>query len=475
LIGAAFYAAVAVWLLLDRRLDGSHSRTLAEAVGTWIPISGTGLYVLTLLSLYVLRLTSIQPLCRLTKRRFPSVAASSAVLGAGLLWLMFGAGLLPVLASEPFRAELRWVALVLTPAVVALALAELCPKSLHALPLAHQEAHGPLKSRWWSGFGRHTVSDLIEAIGSWPLVGAAAMAVLMHSAHGAWQTAQLKRDSVGATGFRLELRGFDLRTFEPISHVGGILRAYRYVDMEGDRYEAGPGLSVIARKGAALANERWTVSKTVVGVSRKGEIRAIRLTLVDHLPGGVKADLVFDIRDEKGIQEFLPERFGTPRERIGRKYIAREEARGFEREVFDGEPLALASKGESCQSVRMRSIPMQHILEWQSWQLMPVGGLDADFACSDRYVVFAAWSMGTAKVTVASEDGRDIFGFDLETSRNWRDRSVTLGRVRVDAEDVRFELQEWETVVLPDFTRVTKPTRRLAYRIPRAATQPPAS
>ena len=221
LIGAAFYAAVAVWLLLDWLLDGSHSRNLAEAVGTWLPISGTNLFVLTLLSLYVLRLTSIQPLCKLTKRRFPSVTASSAVLGAGLLWLMLAAGLFPVLSSEPFRAELRWAALVLTPAVVSLALAELCPKSPQAASLAHQEAHGPFKSRWWGGFGRHTVSQVAGAIGSLPLVGAAVMAVLLHSAHGAWQLAQLKRDSVGATGFRLELRGFDPRTVEPISHVGG--------------------------------------------------------------------------------------------------------------------------------------------------------------------------------------------------------------------------------------------------------------
>jgi hypothetical protein len=285
--------------------------------------------------------------------------------------------------------------------------------------------------------------------------------------------AQLKRDSVGANGFRLELRGFETHPIEPKSHVGVSLVTYPYVDLEGDRYEAGPYLSVIARKGAALANERWTVRKTVVGVSRKGEIRTIRLTLVDHQSGGVKADKAFDFRDEKGIREFLPERFGTPRKQTRWKRIAGDEARRFERKVFDGVPLALASKGEGCQSVRMRSIPMQNILEWQSWQLMPVGGLDPDFACSDRYVVFTAWSHGTANVTVASEDGRDIFGFNLETSRNWRNWGVTLGQVSVDSEEVRFVLQEWDAVKSADGSHVRVPTRRLAYRVPRAAIQPP--
>lgn len=478
MIGAAFYAAVAVWLLLDWLLDGSHSRNLAEAVGTWLPISGANLFVLTLLSLYVLRLTSIQPLCRLTKLRFPSVTASSAMLGAGVLWLMLAAGLLPVLASEPFRSELRWVALVLTPAVFSLALAELCSKSPQAPSLAHQEAHGPFKSRWWGGFGRHTVSQVAGAIGSLPLVGVSAFVLLSHLALDQWHASRARLNSTSASGFRLELQGFDRRSVEPFWEVWFGLINYRYVDFEGDRYEAGPYISVIARKGAALASERWVVRKTRIGVSPQGETRAIRLTLLDQQSGDVRASQIFDVRDQKPMLKFLPDLFGTPREKTRWKRIEKSEALQFEREVSADSTLgrlalAIDGNGDGCRSVRMRQAPALTVLEMASWQLRPNAILYPDFACDDRFVVFTSWAHGLALVTVSSLDGSEVFGFDLETSRNWRNRGVTLGQVSVDSEEVRFVLQEWDAVKSADGSQVRVPTRRLAYRVPRAAIQPP--
>jgi hypothetical protein len=480
LIGAAVYSAVALWLLLAWLLDGSHSRAMAEAVGTWLPLSGTNLFVLTLLSLYVLRLTSIQPLCKLTKRWFPSAASSSAVLGSGLLWLMLAAGLFPVLASESFRSELRWVALVLTPAVVSIALAELCPKSLQAASLAHHEMHGPFKSRLLGGFGRHTASQVAEAIGSLPLVVVAAIAVLSHLALDQWHASRARLHSSGASGFRLERHGFDRFSVEPFNEVAGSLITYRYVDFEGDRYEAGPYLSVIARKGAALASERWVVRKTLIGVSRQREIRSIRLTLLDHQSGDVRASRIFDVRDEKQILKFLPDLFGTPREHTRWKRIEKAEALQFEREVSAGSmlgrsALSIDGHGDGCQSVRMRRAPALTVLDMPSWQIRPNAILDPDFACDDRFVVFISWAHGTALVTVLSMDGREVFGFDLKTSRNWQSWGVTLGQVSVDSEEVRFVLQEWDAVKSADGSPVRVPTRRLAYRIPRASTQPLAN
>ena len=57
--------------------------------------------------------------------------------------------------------------------------------------------------------------------------------------------------------------------------------------------------------------------------------------------------------------------------------------------------------------------------------------------------------------------------------RNWRNWGVTLGQVSVDSEEVRFVLQEWDAVKSADGSHVRVPTRRLAYRVPRVATQPP--
>jgi hypothetical protein len=475
LIGAASYAAVAIWLLLDWLLDGNHSRTLAEAIGTGLPISGVGLWASAFLSLYLFRLLLVRPLCKLTNRWIPLTASSVVATGWCFLWLLFGVGLFPILAVESFRTELRWVALAVTPAIVSLALIEIRRISSQVTRTEVQHANSLATQLWRASGDWLSASQFGRALGPLPLVGVAVLAVLLHIAHAQWQASRVKLESVGATGFRLELVGFDRRNVEPYGEVASSLETYRYVDFEGDRYEAGPYFSVIARKGAALASEHWVVRKTLVGVSRQGEVRTVRLSLLDHRSGEVKASKVFDVRDLRQMQKFLPDLFGTPRERTRWKHIEKDEAAQFEQEVSGSESLPLNGHGDGCQFVRMRSIPMQSILEMPSWRLMPLGGLDSDFACDERFVVFTAWGHGTARVTVASQDGQEVFGFDLDTSRNWQKRGVTLGGVSVDAEEVRFELQEWEVIILTDFSRVRQPTRRLAYRIPRSATRLTAS